>query len=167
MPGTRSWKIETIGWANKLQRSWHESIFKKLKSNIEHQKADMWLKGADYVEKRSYSICKKKKKGRPDLHTAEVLTIKFWQNGCQLVSTCSKKLSFYSRQLCCVCTFVWICCRKLWIFDELLWSQGYSCFVESFLLYLTLIVSKPSSPASNWRDFVSQSHSPLNPRAKK
>ena len=24
-----------------------------------------------------------------------------------------------------------------------------SCFVESFLLYLTLIVSKPASPASN------------------
>ena len=75
-----------------------------------------------------------------------MLTIKFWQNGCQLVSTCSKKLSFYSRQLCCVCTFVWICCRKLWIFDELLWSQGYSCFVDSFLLYFMLIVSKPSSP---------------------
>ena len=59
MPGTRSWKIETIGWANKLQRSWHESIFKKLKSNIEHQTTDMWPKWADYVEKRSYSICRK------------------------------------------------------------------------------------------------------------
>ena len=75
-----------------------------------------------------------------------MLTIKFWQNGCQLVSPRSKRLPFYFHQLCCVCTFVWICCRKLWIFDELLCSQGYSCFVDSFLLYLILIVSNPSSP---------------------